>query len=59
MRVFLPEYTDLANRTLDKFSWDPNLRPQNLQLFQLQDLNLSPRNDLSHFPTNLFNFLKN
>ncbi len=25
---FLPEYTDLANRTLHGFSWDPNMRPQ-------------------------------
>lgn len=26
--LFLPEYTDLVHRTLDGFSWDPNLRPQ-------------------------------
>ncbi len=26
--LFLPEYTDLENRTLDGFSWNPELRPQ-------------------------------
>jgi len=26
--LFLPEYTDLATRTLDGFSWNPELRPQ-------------------------------
>ncbi len=25
--LFLPEYTDLVNRTLDGFSWNPDLRP--------------------------------
>ncbi len=30
--LFLPEYTDLANRTLDGFSWNPDLRPKKPKL---------------------------
>ncbi|MGB0346680.1 MAG: OstA-like protein [Balneolaceae bacterium] len=55
--LFLPEYTDLANRTLDGFSWNPDLRPQKPIIIPGPRFNPIPTNKPFSLPERYLRFL--
>lgn len=57
--LFLPEYTDLDKRTLDGFSWNPELRPQKPTSTASPRFTAIPQNRPFTLPKKYVLFLKN
>ena len=55
--LFLPEYTDLANRTLDGFSWNPDLRPQKPDVIPVPRFSPIPKDRPFSLPDRFIRFI--
>jgi len=56
--LFLPEYTDLASRTLSGFSWNPELRPQKPERIPTASLRPIPKYRPFSLPQRFILFLQ-
>ncbi|MEO1023590.1 MAG: OstA-like protein [Bacteroidota bacterium] len=55
--LFLPEYTDLINRTLKGFDWSPTLRPQKPILIPISRFGNQPRLQWKALPSRYLEFI--
>jgi lipopolysaccharide export system protein LptA len=56
--LFLPEYTDLENRTLDGFSWNPDQRPQKPNQIPVPRFNPIPTERPFSLPNRYLRFIE-